>query len=253
MSLTCTVNCLFGNKLTNQIHQCKSKSIIRSLQFVYCWVAVFIQCNTGPKLPPGDPDNGGLSLPGDFDAVVVSDSTGPARHIAISDNGDIYVKMRHSDRGQGNLVLRDVDGDGKADSSVHFGDYDNEGSLANCMRIHNGYLYFASELVVYRMQLTPGKMVPEGKLDTVFTEEDSRGSHWHITKPLAWDDDGHMYIPFGAPSNACQDLVRTPGGTPGFAGMDPCPELEDYAGIWQFPADKINLTKKTAKICHRYP
>ena len=83
-------------------------------------------------------------------------------------------------------MLRDVDGDGKADSSVHFGDYDNEGSLANCMRIHNGYLYFASELVVYRMQLTPGKMVPEGKLDTVFTEEDSEVHIGILPKPLAW-------------------------------------------------------------------
>lgn len=210
-------------------------------------IACLTQCSPSPQLPPGDPGNGGLYLPGGFEAVVVADSTGPARHLAVSDNGDIYVKMRRSKRGEGNLALRDTNGDGKADSSVRFGDYDNEGSLANCMRIHNGYLYFASELVVYRMKLTPGKLVPESKLDTVFTEEDSRGSHWHITKPLAWDDEGHMYIPFGAPSNACQDLVRTPGGTPGFAGLDPCPELEEYAGIWQFDANKINMTKKDGR------
>jgi glucose/arabinose dehydrogenase len=205
------------------------------------------QCNTSTKLPPGDPNNGGLFLPDGFDAVVVADSTGPARHIAVNDNGDIYVKLRHSQRGEGNLALRDVDGDGRADSLVHFGDYENNGGLSNCMRIHNGYLYFASELVVYRMKLTPGKLVPESKLDTIFTEEDSRGSHWHITKPLAFDDKGHMYIPFGAPSNACQDLVRTPGGTPGFAGLDPCPELEQYASIWEFDANKINLTKKDGR------
>jgi hypothetical protein len=47
---------------------------------------------------------------------------------------------------------------------------------------------------------------------------------------MSFDDKGHMFVPFGAPSNACQDLVRTPGGTPGFAGLDPCPELEDQAG-----------------------
>ena len=204
-------------------------------------------CNSGKALPSPDPGNGGIFLPGGFAAVVVADSTGPARHIAVSDNGDIYVKMRNSGRGEGNLALRDNDGDGKADSTAYFGDYDNEGSLSNCMRIHNGYLYFASELVVYRMLLTPGKLVPEGKMDTVFTEEDVRGSHWHITKPVAFDNSGHIYIPFGAPSNACQDLVRTPGGTPGFAGLDPCPELEEYAGIWQFDANKTNLTKKDGK------
>ena len=132
--------------------------------------------------------------------LLYPDSTGPARHIAISDNGDIYVKMRHSDRGQETFMLRDVDGDGKADSSVHFGDYDNEGSLANCMRIHNGYLYFASELVVYQ-QLTRAKWFPKASWIPYSQKKIQRGSHWHITKP-----DGTMTgicsIPFGAPSNA---------------------------------------------------
>lgn len=204
-----------------------------------------MQCKTSSRLPAGDPGNGGLFLPGGFEAVVVADSTGPARHLAINDNGDIYVKLSHSKKGQGgNLALRDVDHDGKADSIVRFGDYDNHGSLSNCMRIHDGYLYYASELVVYRNKLTPGKLVPESKTEVVLTEEYATGSHWHITKPLSWDDKGHMYVPFGAPSNACQDLVRTPGGTPGYAGLEPCPELEDHAGIWQFNAGKTGLKQK---------
>lgn len=223
---------------------------INSAIIIVCLVVLsfcMCQCSMPPELPPGDADNGGLFLPDGFEALVVADSTGPARHIAVNENGDIYVKIRRSKRGEGNLALRDIDGDGKADSVVYFGDYDNEGSLANCMRIHGGYLYFASELVVYRMKLMPGKLVPDGKMDTVFTEEDVRGSHWHITKPIAFDNNDHMYIPFGAPSNSCQDLVRTPGGTPGFAGLDPCPELDRYASIWQFDANKLNLTMKDGK------
>ena len=208
----------------------------------------FIQCKRGAKLPKGDPRNGGLFLPGNFEAVVVADSIGPARHIAVNDNGDIYVKLRYSKKGEGgNVALRDINNDGKADSIVHFGDYDNEGSLSNCMRIHDGYLYYASELVIYRNKLTPGKLIPESKMEVVLTEEDSRGSHWHITKPISFDDKGHMYVPFGAPSNACQDLIRTPGGTPGIAGLDPCPELEKYASIWQFDANKIGLTQRDGK------
>ena len=122
------------------------------------------QCNTKDKLPKGDPGNGGLILPGGFEAVVVADSTGPARHIAVNTNGDIYVKLSHSKKGEGgNLALRDTDNDGKADSIVRFGDYFNEGSLSNCMRIHNGYLYYASELIIYRKKLTPGKLVPDSE------------------------------------------------------------------------------------------
>src|SRR6476620_7745907 len=114
--------------------------------FLFLLTVSAIQCNVRTELPKGDPGNGGLFLPDGFEAVVVADSTGPARHIAVNDNGDIYVKLSHSKRGEGNLALRDVDGDGKADSLVHFGDYENNGGLSNCMRIHNGYLYFASEL-----------------------------------------------------------------------------------------------------------
>jgi len=211
-------------------------------------VVTCLQCNKKSKLPAGDPNNGGIFLPGNFEAVVVADSIGPARHLAVNDNGDIYVKLRYSKKGEpGNVALRDANHDGRADSIVYFGNYNNEGSLANCMRIHDGYLYFASELVIYRMKLTPGKLIPEGKIDTILTEEDSRGSHWHITKPVAFDDKGHMYVPFGAPSNACQDLIRTPGGTPGFAGMDPCPELKKYASIWQFDANKTGLTQRDGR------
>ncbi|MBZ5859322.1 PQQ-dependent sugar dehydrogenase [Flavihumibacter profundi] len=208
----------------------------------------FTQCKQESGLPKGDPDNGGLSLPGHFEAVVVVDSIGPARHIAVNSNGDIYVKLRSVKLGNGgNVALRDIDHDGKADSIVNFGIYDTDGSLANCMRIHNGYLYFGSELVIYRQKLKSGQLVPDSKMEVVFTDDHKHGVHWHITKPIAFDDKGHLYIPFGAPSNACQDLIRTPGGTPGIAGLDPCPELEQHGGIWQFDANKTGLTQKDGR------
>jgi glucose/arabinose dehydrogenase/mono/diheme cytochrome c family protein len=196
----------------------------------------------------GDPDNGGLLLPEGFSALVVKDSLGPARHMAVNTNGDIYVKLRFAKKGDGgNVALRDINKDGKADSIVYFGNYDTDGSLSNLMRIHKGYLYFGSELVIYRQQLEPGKLVPTTPMETVFTDDHAHGTHWHITKPIAFDEQDRLYIPFGAPSNACQDLVRTPGGTPGIAGQDPCPELIDHGGVWQFPANRLNLTQKDGK------
>ena len=61
--------------------------------FFFITILILTQCkNSG--LPPGDLDNGGLTLPGNFEAVVVADSLGGARHIAVSSNGDIYVKLR---------------------------------------------------------------------------------------------------------------------------------------------------------------
>ena len=216
--------------------------------FLFLFLIFLLQCSTKDELPNGDPGNGGIFLPDNFEAVVVVDSIGPARHIAVNDNGDIYVKLRYSKKGAGgNVALRDINGDGKADSIVRFGEYDNTGSLANAMRIHNGYLYFASELVIYRNKLTAGELVPQSKMEVVLTDDHKHGAHWHITKPMTFDDKGNMFVPFGAPSNACQDLIRTPGGTPGVAGLDPCPELEEHAGIWQFDANKIGLTQRDGR------
>ena len=66
-----------------------------SLTVILCFsmTVTLTQCRRH-GLPHGDPDNGGLFLPGNFEAVVVVDSIGGARHLAVNDNGDIYVKLR---------------------------------------------------------------------------------------------------------------------------------------------------------------
>ncbi len=198
-------------------------------------------CSHPPNLPEGDPGNGGLVLPSGFEVLTVAEGVGLARHLAVNDNGDIYVKTRT----KGNLALRDTTGDGKADIIQSFGDYKDEGYLASAMRIHNGYLYFSSIRTVYRQKLTPGKLVPESEIETILTDDHAHGvDHWHISKPVAFDGKGNMYVPFGAPSNNCQVINRMLAATPGAPGLDPCPELEDHAGIWRFDENKTNQTQK---------
>ena len=214
------------------------KRLIKHLAFLsFIWWIVGCQ---EEELP-----NGGLILPDGFEAIVVARGVGPARHLAVNDNGDIYVKLRYQGNSKkGNVVLRDRDGDGRADIIKKFGDYSDAGGLSNGMMIHKGYLYFCSETVVYRNKLEEGRLAPGSKSEIVLTDDHEHGSHWHITKPIAFDNSGKMYVPFGSPSNACQDLVNSPAGTPGILGQDPCPELILHGGIWQFDADKIGLTQK---------
>ena len=215
----------------------------------------FMRCRNSSSemdLPPSDPGNGGLILPGGFEALVVADSIGRARHIAVNDNGDLYVKLRSSPEGEpGNVALRDTNGDGKADMFERFGIYKNGGNLAVGMRIHNSYLYYSSTGVVYRQKLNPGKLVPDNEIEVILTDDHAHGlDHWHIAKPMAFDDKGNMYVPFGSPSNACQPLDREQpinrsfAGTPGTSGIYPCPELKDHAGIWKFDANKHGQTQK---------
>ena len=187
------------------------------------------------------PDNGGLFLPDGFEATVVVDSLpGRARHIAVNDNGDIYVKARFADKGESVIALRDTNGDGRADVIKRFGGDARERAYGTGMRIYKGYLYFSSELVVYRYKLTPGDLVPRSEQEIILTDDHAHGMHEHIAKPLTFDDRGNMYVPFGANSNACQELNRTPGSV----GINPCPLLEDHGGIWRFDANKVGQVQK---------
>src|SRR5690349_12652853 len=134
------------------------------------------QCTGLQDLPPGDPENGGLILPDGFEAVVVVDSLkGRARHIAVNNNGDIYVKARFSKDG-GNIALRDTTGDGKADIIQQFGDYRADGTYGTAMRIYKGYLYYSSQLVVYRSKLKPGQLVPDSEIEVLLTDDHPHGS-----------------------------------------------------------------------------
>lgn len=218
----------------------------------YGLLTVFIAGARNPedKLPAGDPDNGGLTTPVGFETLVVADSTGLARHITVNSNGDIYVKLRYFGKGQqgGTVALRDTDGDGKADIIKNFGNYPDQSSLANGITIRNNYLYYSSSLVVYRSKLIPGRLLPDEKIEVILRDDHEHGTHWHITKPMAFDNKGNMYVPFGAPSDACQDMVNSPGGKPGSAGVMPCPDLEKHGGIWKFSADKPNQTQADGSL-----
>ncbi len=218
--------------------------------FCFAFLLSFFACTPADreiKLPPADSDNGGLILPGGFEALVVTDSIGRARHLTVNENGDIYVKLTFNDKmeGSGGTVgLRDLDGDGKADSTVYFGDYKDEGGSAVGVTIHDGHLYTSTVRQVLKTKLD-GNLVPRTQTEVVFTDDSDVVKNWHTTKPLAFDDDGYMYIPFGGPSDAGQDIkLYGPVGIPGGKGLDPSPELEWHGGIWRFDANRTNLTKK---------
>ncbi|MEK6782990.1 MAG: PQQ-dependent sugar dehydrogenase [Bacteroidota bacterium] len=192
-------------------------------------------------IPKTDADNGGLFLPDGFGALVVADSIGGTRHMAVNDNGDIYVKLQIATGDSGNMALRDTTNDGKADIFQRFGDYPNDGSFATEMRIHKGYLYFSSELVVYRQKLTPSKLIPEGKPEIMVV--DQYPIRWHNAKSLAFDNQGGMYVTFSAPTNVCEDWSSInysgSGPTANVKGEFPCAQLNDFAGIWKFDENKF--------------
>jgi len=187
-------------------------------------------------------ENGGLFLPDGFVGNIVHDSVGPSRHLAVNENGDIYVKLRIPTGTKGNVALRDTTGDGHADRYERFGDYPNDGGFATEMRIYNGYLYFSSEQIIYRQKLSPDHLVPQGPPEVVLTDQFPK--RWHNAKSLAFDHEGHMYVTFSAPTNACEDS----NAKGKIVGMYPCPGLNVLGSIWRFDAGKLNQTQQDGSM-----
>ena len=212
-----------------------------NIRIIILFSALLISCTEDTAIfdiPSTDPDNGGLILPKGFGALVVADSVGPARHLAVNTNGDIYIKLRIDTGDKGNMALRDVDGDGKADIFKRFGDYPNDGRFATEMKIHNDYLYYSSELVVYRQKLDPTNLIPEGKPEVIMVDE--YPIRWHNAKSLAFDNKGGMYVTFSAPTNACEDLRLTAGDPDAVVkGEFPCSQLNILGGVWKFDENKL--------------
>lgn len=168
-----------------------------------------------------------LALPPGFCASVFADKLGPARHIAVRDNGDVFVSLRGDDGGI--VALRDEDGDGVADRQVRFGSDGGTG-----LQVWRGYLYFATPTTVLRYALPDDDgLAPQDEPEVVvagFLEQPQ-----HASKTIAINDTGELFVNIGAPSNACQDPPRSPA----VAGMDPCPQRDGQAGIWRFAASEL--------------
>jgi glucose/arabinose dehydrogenase len=206
-------------------------------KFSLLWLLIlslFIGCKTQPgdntvDLPPPDSGHGGIQLPDNFGALVVADTLGRARHLAVNENGDIYVRLRSNDS-KGIVALRDTTNDGRADIREYF--IDN--SAGTDVRIHNGYLYFSSPTHIMRMALREGELLPASQIDTIVTFPDST-AQGHSSKSFTFDGKGNLYANIGSRSNACQEVSRSPGSK----GKDPCPEVPARAAIWKFNADKV--------------
>lgn len=198
-------------------------------------IAAFTASAQRSALPACDPDDGGLTLPPGFCALVVADNLGPARHLTVAPNGDVHVMMTRQRNGTpgGIMGLRDLDGDGRADERQRIGTLDGTE-----VRWHEGYLYLSSDTAVGRYQMAPGQLLPTGEVEIIVTGLPEQRAH--ASKSFTFDDAGHLYVNVGAPSNACQ----SPDRRPGVPGQDPCLLLERHGGIWRFDANKPGQTQE---------
>jgi glucose/arabinose dehydrogenase/mono/diheme cytochrome c family protein len=192
-----------------------------------------------PALPTPDPDDGAITLPPGFRALVVADNlvvgrkagntSERLRGLAVAANGDVYAKTQ----GGPILALRDADGDGRTEMIKEFG----PGDGGTHIMFHDGWLYHSSRTAVYRYKYTPGELVPASQLETVVAKLPAERDH--SQKAFAFDDQGRMLVEVGSPYNVYSEPDRQLGAK----GKDATEFLKTYGGFWRFDPKKLNQTQ----------
>jgi glucose/arabinose dehydrogenase len=184
-------------------------------------------------------DNGGITLPAGFCAVVVADLVDDlgqpalARHMAITPSGDVFVAInspRNKNPTFGIIGLRDRDGDGRADERSRF-----SGNLGGSgIAWSRATLYFGANDRILRFRLPAGRLTPVGAPEVVVSGLPNTGDH--ISKTVVPADHGRLLVNIGSASNACQVENRVAQSP----GIFPCPDLPIRAGVWMFDGRRTN-------------
>jgi len=192
-----------------------------------------------------DSDNGGITLPTGFCAVVVADlvsdgKPAQARHIAITPNGDLFVAINNPGNQNpsfGIIGLRDTDGDGRADQQTRF----SPGLGGSGIAWRGDLLYFGANDRVLRFHLPAGQLMPVGTAEVVVSGLPSTGDH--VSKTVVLADDKRLLVNIGSSGNSCQ-VANRQAQSP---GIFPCPDLPIRAGVWEFDARRSNQTEASGR------
>lgn len=146
------------------------------------------------------PDGALPSVPAGFKVNLFADNLSHARWMALAPNGDIFLAEANRDL---ITVLRDADGDGRAEvqSEFHRGLNDPHG-----MAFYGDMLFISDKRAVWKFDYTPGDLVISGAIQPVTRPGaiGSAGSHW--TRNLAIDPNGeHIFVAVGSMSNVAEE------------------------------------------------
>jgi glucose/arabinose dehydrogenase/mono/diheme cytochrome c family protein len=206
---------------------------MKRLCFLICTFASLFVLSTRAALPVPDPDDGAITLPPGFRALVVADNlvsrynAGALRFLTVAPNGDIYGKAYRN----GLFALRDTNSDGRADVVEHFGS-----GNGTCVTVRGDWLYYSTTTGVYRYKYTPGELVPTGEPETIVSGLPA--GQQHDAKVFAFDGDGRLLVEVGSPFNVYSDGDRRLGAK----GKDATEFLQTHGGFWRFDANKPNQT-----------
>jgi glucose/arabinose dehydrogenase len=195
----------------------------------------FISC----QALAAEPDN--LSLPQGFHATVVADGLGAVRHLAVRENGDIYVSTL--DRG---IFALHLDAKHRADQIKHFGAVQGGTGIG----FYRGRLYATTATSVYRFTFSNSEeLIPEKIPQIIMEGMPVRDFGFNReNRTLALDGNGNLFVGLGGSANLCVARNSPAAAPPGAApesdgpppvGLKPCPDLGRRSGVWRFSANKL--------------
>jgi glucose/arabinose dehydrogenase len=201
-----------------------------------------------PLACPGG--NSGIALSPGFCATVFADNLGHVRHLAVAPDGTVYANTwsgryyRNDTPPPGGflIALRDTHGSGHANVVERFGQTAADGAAGGTgIQVYKGAVYAEVNDKIVRYSLTPGKIVSDGKPETILSGMPLTGDH--PMHPFVIDARGDLFVDMGSATNSCQSANRMPVS----AGIASCPELQTRAGTWRYDANKTGQVFSAAE------
>lgn len=175
-----------------------------------------------------------IQLPQGFSIDIYAENIENARQMALGDNGTVFVGSRKA----GNVyALIDTNHDFKADKKIIVA---TDLFMPSGIAFHQGSLYVAEVDKIWRYPDIEKSLPTIPKAELVFDKLPNKSHHgW---KFIAFGPDGKLYVPVGAPCNACESELP-------FASilkLDPDSQLTDnqLAGSQQTQTQKAGSTQQ---------
>src|SRR5690348_6833464 len=152
--------------------------------------------STSIPRPPGTMPE----VPRGFAVSIFADNLSDARWMAVAPNGDVF--LAEPSQGGGKItLLRDSNGDGKADKSFTFLPASAGFVYPHGLAFHDGYLYVGDLRGIWRFAYKDGQTAAGAPEKVTTKVADLRPRGGHVTRDIAFGPDGTLYLAMGSRDN----------------------------------------------------
>ncbi len=164
-----------------------------SLPKPYVTPGVGNESATIPRTPGTMPE-----VPKGFAVSLFAENLSNARWMAVAPNGDVFLAEPTRDAGK-ITVLRDSNGDGKADKSFTF--LSSGFVYPHGLAFRDGYLYVGDLRGIWRFPYKDGQTIAGTPEKVTSKVADLRPRGGHVTRNIAFGPDGGLYLALGSRDN----------------------------------------------------